>query len=167
MKAGRWFHNADVARRAFFERLGWLGIALLGLTSMAATVRFLLPRGSRSDSAWFDAGTREDYRERVVSTKWVKRHGVWVVRAGGSLFVLEARCTHLGCTPRWEPEDGKFRCPCHGSRFSLEGTTLNGPAEEPLRRAAIRERRDRIEINPGDITTLDDAEGRDGYRLSV
>jgi cytochrome b6-f complex iron-sulfur subunit len=156
-----------VARRRFFERLGWFGIAALALTSIPATIRFLMPRGARSGTSWFDAGTRQDYRDEVVSTKWVRRHRVWVVRDQRGLFVLQAHCTHLGCTPRWEPETLKFRCPCHGSMFSLEGTALNGPAKDPLRRVAIWERRDRILIDPEDNVTLEDAEAGERYYLSI
>lgn len=38
-------------------------------------------------------------------------------------LVLVGLCTHLGCTPLYEPkrESGGFFCPCHGSRFDLSG----------------------------------------------
>ncbi len=38
-------------------------------------------------------------------------------------LVLVGLCTHLGCTPRYEPnrDTGGFFCPCHGSRFDLSG----------------------------------------------
>ena len=157
----------SLARRRFFERLSWFGMAALAVTSIPATIRFLMPRGARSGTSWFDAGTRQDYRDEVVSTRWVRRHRVWVVREQRGLFVLQAHCTHLGCTPRWEPESLKFRCPCHGSLFSLEGTALNGPAKDPLRRVAIWERRDRILIDPEDNVTVEDAEGRERYYLSI
>jgi ubiquinol-cytochrome c reductase iron-sulfur subunit len=35
-------------------------------------------------------------------------------------LVLIGVCTHLGCSPRYEPSSGFF-CPCHGSRFDLAG----------------------------------------------
>lgn len=38
-------------------------------------------------------------------------------------LVLVGLCTHLGCTPRYEPQrgEGGFFCPCHGSCFDLSG----------------------------------------------
>jgi cytochrome b6-f complex iron-sulfur subunit len=46
--------------------------------------------------------------------------------------VLSSRCTHLGCTVRWDNEEQLLRCPCHGSRFSDDGKVVKGPAERPL-----------------------------------
>lgn len=48
----------------------------------------------------------------------------------GTITALTAICTHQGCTVA--PGDGELACPCHGSRFSLDGAVLNGPADEPL-----------------------------------
>ena len=53
-----------------------------------------------------------------------------------AIAVLVGVCTHLGCTPNFEPADAKalmgkdwnggFSCPCHGSRFDLAGRVLRG-----------------------------------------
>ena len=42
-------------------------------------------------------------------------------------------CTHLGCSPKYQPEDSSFFCPCHGSRFDLAGRVEKGvPAPDNL-----------------------------------
>jgi Rieske Fe-S protein len=40
-------------------------------------------------------------------------------------------CTHAGCTVS-EITDGNIVCPCHGSRFNLDGSVAKGPATKPL-----------------------------------
>lgn len=42
-------------------------------------------------------------------------------------------CTHLGCSPKFQSEEGGFYCPCHGSRFDLAGRVVKGvPAPDNL-----------------------------------
>ena len=50
----------------------------------------------------------------------------------GSVHVLSARCTHLGCLVRWNTWEQSWDCPCHGSRFAPDGSVLHGPASQPL-----------------------------------
>jgi Rieske Fe-S protein len=45
-------------------------------------------------------------------------------------------CTHTGCTLN-EVADGTINCPCHGSKFNLDGTVAQGPASRPLDPAPI------------------------------
>jgi cytochrome b6-f complex iron-sulfur subunit len=41
-------------------------------------------------------------------------------------------CTHLGCLYRWVPTNGRFECPCHGSKFLETGSRIDGPARRNL-----------------------------------
>jgi nitrite reductase/ring-hydroxylating ferredoxin subunit len=41
-------------------------------------------------------------------------------------------CTHAGCGVRYDHVNRVFSCPCHGSRYSLTGAVLQGPATQPL-----------------------------------
>jgi Rieske Fe-S protein len=50
----------------------------------------------------------------------------------GQLHTYSAVCTHLGCIVTWNNSEKSFDCPCHGSRFSLTGNVINGPANTAL-----------------------------------
>lgn len=41
-------------------------------------------------------------------------------------------CTHLGCTPGLPEADHQMTCPCHGSVYAIDGSVIQGPAEQPL-----------------------------------
>ncbi|HJQ95822.1 MAG TPA: FAD-dependent oxidoreductase [Acidimicrobiia bacterium] len=55
----------------------------------------------------------------------------------GEVTMLSPTCTHLLCTVHWNDAEDTWDCPCHGSRFDIDGSVINGPATEPLRRIEI------------------------------
>ena len=69
--------------------------------------------------------------------KLVSRHGrqVAVAKDGdGTIHAVSARCTHLGCIVAWNDAERSWDCPCHGSRFAVDGEVLQGPAVHALER---------------------------------
>jgi glycine/D-amino acid oxidase-like deaminating enzyme/nitrite reductase/ring-hydroxylating ferredoxin subunit len=51
---------------------------------------------------------------------------------GGQLHAVSAACTHMGCMVSWNATDRSWDCPCHGSRFGVDGRVIHGPATSPL-----------------------------------
>lgn len=55
----------------------------------------------------------------------------------GTLHAVSLVCSHLGCHVTWNPAERSWDCPCHGSRFDVDGEILHGPAVRPLDRKAL------------------------------
>jgi Rieske Fe-S protein len=41
-------------------------------------------------------------------------------------------CTHLGCQVNFNQAERSWDCPCHGSRYDVDGSVLQGPAVHRL-----------------------------------
>jgi glycine/D-amino acid oxidase-like deaminating enzyme/nitrite reductase/ring-hydroxylating ferredoxin subunit len=50
----------------------------------------------------------------------------------GTLHAVSAVCTHLGCQVQWNSAERSWDCPCHGSRFDVDGRVIQGPAVKDL-----------------------------------
>lgn len=62
---------------------------------------------------------------------------VAVSREAGQLRGVSPVCPHLGCHVRWNRAERSWDCPCHGSRFTAEGTVIQGPATKDLAPRAV------------------------------
>ena len=60
---------------------------------------------------------------------------VAVFRDGDGVWAVSTVCTHLGCIVKHE--GAAFACPCHGSRFALDGAVQKGPAPKALAWLAV------------------------------
>ena len=52
----------------------------------------------------------------------------------GEVTAVSPTCTHLFCHVRFNDAERSWDCPCHGSRFALDGTVIEGPAVRDLER---------------------------------
>lgn len=118
------------------RRLVWCGVTAFLGAWFIAFLRFFLPRTLFEPPTIFKIGYPSDYA-LGVDTKWQQKYRIWVDRTPDRIFVIYARCTHLGCTPDWKASENKFKCPCHGSGYDNEGVNFEGPAPRPMDRAHV------------------------------
>ncbi len=137
------------SRRSFFDTLFspfYLGFGVLaawGGVGSLAMARFMMPNTVLELPSKFKVGSAGDYPLGSVSEKYKASRGVWIVHTDSYdgrniIYALSSVCTHLGCTPNWLDAEQKFKCPCHGSGFYVNGINFEGPAPRPLERVGLR-----------------------------
>jgi cytochrome b6-f complex iron-sulfur subunit len=63
------------------------------------------------------------------------KDGVIVAHAStGNYVALSVACTHTGCPVGFNGSADTFPCPCHGSKFDINGNVLQGPASSNLKK---------------------------------
>ncbi len=120
-------------RRVFLA----IGSALIGLASggiLWMIGSFLSGSRNRSEPDPVHFGNPDTYPVGSVAA----RGRVVLLRDEEGFWAVTAICTHLGCQPTFVPQEHRFVCPCHGSRFDPEGRVLSGPATKNLSLATIR-----------------------------
>ena len=145
-KDAQGFYTPVGTRRKFFEWVTRAAAGVIGLSLAIPLVGYVIsPALKRRDKPWVEVGGVSDLtagepkqleyvatiRDGYVETKTQK--AVWAVKqSDGEVTVFSPICTHLGCGFRWNGEERKFKCPCHGSVYDVSGHVVAGPAPRSL-----------------------------------
>jgi cytochrome b6-f complex iron-sulfur subunit len=124
------------------SRRTFLGICLAGLSAVIAGVagwpiiKYLSPleKSAKENKVVIPE------KELVDGANFVEFAGsaaVLIRKRGGAVVALSAVCTHLGCIVQWENDKQSLLCPCHGGRFTAEGTVIAGPPPKPLAKIPV------------------------------
>lgn len=150
------------------NRRGFLNAAIYGLLAVVgaglgitALPYLFLPAKRAGQKGWIDAGDLSELEpESPRKLTFIRRRidgwnastgqaSAWVVRQpGGGITAFSPSCTHLGCAYRWNRAQKEFSCPCHGSRFAMDGKVLGGPAPRPLDRYEVKVEGARVWLGP-------------------
>lgn len=120
-----------VSRRDFCMTAGLAACAIAVAGAGAVFVEFLKPRALFEPPTAFSAGSPDAIAIGSVVTN--VEHRAYVMRLADGFRALSAVCTHLGCITRYQPDRNIIACPCHGSKFTISGDVIAGPAPRPLR----------------------------------
>ena len=130
---------ATCNRRQAFVKLGAgsIGVVLSGAAVFG--YEFLSPNVLYEPSPIVDSGKPDQYPLGSVTQDL--QSGIYIVHGPEGIYAMSAVCTHLGCLTAWNPSLGIVACPCHGSKFTRDGTKIEGPAPRPLNwlRASIND----------------------------
>ena len=123
--------------------IAWASFATATLAFGLGVLRFMLPNVLTEPPSKFKVGPPADFDLGTVSEKFKAQFGIWIVHTDkyqgkNLIYALSTVCTHLGCTPSWLDGEQKYKCPCHGSGFYINGINFEGPAPRPLERVGLR-----------------------------
>lgn len=139
-----------MTRREFLYYIWGASLALLTAQSVGAIVWFLIPRfreGEFGGVFRLDPGTLPSADSGPLEFPegrfWLVNIGDAGVadprlpadypeRAQKGVLALYKVCVHLGCLYKWVPTNNRFECPCHGSKYLLNGVRIDGPARRNL-----------------------------------
>ncbi len=127
--------NLPQSRRTFITTLTLL------LASGGLLVRYLIPRTSEKRRVLVSAAATD---VPAGGALLFRTERVALMRDDSGFYALSLICTHLGCTVT--VTEDVLSCPCHGSRFDLQGKVLTGPADRALVRMKVEENGERIEV---------------------
>lgn len=138
-----------INRREFLFYIWGASIAVLLGQTTGLIVWFALPRfreGEFGGVFSLDATTLPAAGSSPVANPAGK---FWVSNTSDGLVALSMVCTHLGCLFKWVDANNRFECPCHGSKFTADGTFIEGPAPRSLDRFALEI------VTPGGVVASD------------
>ncbi|NUT91103.1 MAG: FAD-dependent oxidoreductase [Saccharothrix sp.] len=113
------------------HRMTWGSLPSLVSINARAATSFVGDRLRTSD-------TRSARDVPIGAARVIGDAGVYRDEAG-AVHGVSLRCTHLGCRVRFNDAERTWDCPCHGSRFGVDGEVLEGPATKPLERREVTE----------------------------
>lgn len=147
--------DAQLTRRDFLK----MGVSALSLVALlevgGASLLFMKPRSSDGEfGGMVTAGMAESFPPGSVTEFPDGRF--YLVRAGdGGFLAVYRRCTHLGCTVNWEPEQNRFFCPCHASTFDMHGEVENPPAPRALDTFPVQIEAEQVLVDTSRIQSRD------------
>jgi len=121
---------------AWLASLGFFVVNLGGVTYLFALPRF---RQGKFGGQFSLGRVGEAFPPPGGAPINVPNGKFWLVRTQvNRVAAIYKVCTHLGCLYNWDYQTVRFRCPCHGSQFQLDGTYIAGPAPRSLDRFVVR-----------------------------
>jgi cytochrome b6-f complex iron-sulfur subunit len=145
----------NLTRRNFLK-MGISALSTLAVLEIGGvSLMFMQPRSLAGEFGGpVTAGTVDSFAVGSVTEFPDGRFFLIRAQDGGFLAVYR-RCTHLGCSVSWEPEQNRFFCPCHASSFDSNGDVENPPAPRALDTFPVQVADGQVIVDTSQIQTRD------------
>jgi cytochrome b6-f complex iron-sulfur subunit len=165
----------SLTRREFLYYIWGASVALLVIESTGLLVWFMLPRfregefGGRftlpidvlpeTNAPPFNFADGRFWLVNVNNEVQVGCERMWEAPGDGPIIgaaSIYKVCTHLGCIYAWVDANDRFECPCHGSKYRLDGRRIEDPAPRNLDRFKL------FALDENENVLAESSEGEDG-----
>lgn len=119
-------------REALGAGVGAVSLVVLGCAAKLPPVRDVQAQGDELILALADYPELQQAGGVVPVRANGAGKPIMIVHGEGGFVAFSLKCTHMGCTVGWNDAARSFDCPCHGSRYGIDGTVMRGPAKRPL-----------------------------------
>ncbi|HRF59393.1 MAG TPA: Rieske (2Fe-2S) protein [Fimbriimonadaceae bacterium] len=149
-----------MARRKFLGRVVTvLNIAVVGVLAVPAVQFAAAPLKHRLKEEWLDVlgddelaegETREVAYTVAVQDGYQKvdrKYVVYLSRQDGEVKCFDPACTHLGCRVKYQSDQHRYFCPCHGGVFDESGKVVSGPPPKGLIQHPVKVEGGRIYVS--------------------
>jgi len=144
--------NNGITRREFLYYIWGASIALVAAQSAGLLVWFLIPKFREGEFGGIFTLSIEDVPEVNAPPAGYAEGRFWLsnldtdqpnelmtpadqdtlpIKGVAAIYKV---CTHLGCIYTWVDTTNQFECPCHGSKYRLDGRRIELPAPRDLDR---------------------------------
>ena len=160
-----------VSRRQFLNRAWTVSfLTFLGFFGMSS-LSFLWPKLTGGFGTVINAGNYDDLLREIgpennFKPKFIAEGRFWLTYYDGTgdapvylaigakelkMQALYRKCVHLGCSVPHCATSSLFECPCHGSKYRLNGEFYGGPAPRGLDRFPITLDGDKVMVDTGSV----------------
>ena len=141
----------DLSRRSFLTLAagGAIGAVYVGAIGYPVYKYLATPAQRSAEAAAVTETTLEGADALPVNSALMFKFGtkpaMLIHHEDGNFVALEAVCTHLGCTVKFEPENKRVFCACHGGVYDAKsGVNVSGPPPKPLKTYKVEVQNGRI-----------------------
>jgi cytochrome b6-f complex iron-sulfur subunit len=148
--------SGGISRREFLYYIWGASIVLVTLQGAGLLVWFLIPRFREGEfGGAFNVGVADLPDINAAPANFAEGR-FWLVNLDSTqpndlmyqasdepnpiqgVAAIYKVCTHLGCIYSWTPANSRFECPCHGSKYRLDGRRIEAPAPRTLDRFLLQ-----------------------------
>lgn len=129
--------SPPISRREFLTYVWGASMALTLAGSAGAVLWFAYPRFREGEFGGEFALSPGEVPEVGGAPREYPEGRFWLIQTDEGVLAIYKVCTHLGCLYKWTPSAFRFECPCHGSKFQIDGTKIEGPAPRNLDRFVV------------------------------